>query len=282
MDHQLFISTGDELMNVRWLRVLLGVFVVTPMVAEFASGQHFDIFLARPAAGTQTVVGGADVDALAYDDVVRVFEVELGAVAGEFLALEPGVNHPDINNPGLTAYPVSAAGLQPGDVLRLRERNFSVAGAVDDLFLWNGVGPVSFVPATADFRIDGGDPLGSTAGAGGVFDDHPFLVVDSDSQPGIYLASIIGTVDGFVPSDPLYLVMGTEALITAAFLGISQEEFEMLTDDDLDAALEEVIEQGVAYVEANVIPEPASLCLAAVGCCAALMITGWRRRTANP
>jgi hypothetical protein len=243
-----------------------------------AHGQHFDIFLARPAAGTKTVAGGADVDALVYDDAVRVFETELGSVAGEFLSLEPGVNHPDFNNSGLAGYPVSAAPLQPGDALRLKKREFTVGGVTDDLFYWNGVGPVSFSPAAADFRIDGGDPLGSTAGTGGAFDDHPFLVVDDDSLPGIYLASVQGVVDGFEPSDPLYLVMGTESLITPSFLGISQAEFDLLSDEELEEALDAVIDPAVDFVESNVVvPEPGSLTLISAASCGLLAVCRTRR-----
>jgi hypothetical protein len=247
-------------------------------MAEGVAAQHFDVFLSRPATGARTVIGGADVDSSAYDDVTRAFEVELGAVAGEFLALEPGVNHPNLNNP-VTAYPSSAAGLQAGDVLSLEEREFSVGGAMDDLFFWNGAGTVAFTAAAADFRIDGGDPLGSAAGLGGAFDDHPFLVIDSDALPGIYLASARGTVAGFGPSAPIYFVMGAEGLITAQFLGISEAEFDSLSEDDLDAALEEVIEMAVRHVEANlVVPEPASLALAAMACCAIAAMPGRRRK----
>ena len=243
-----------------------------------ANAQHFDIFLARPAAGSQTVIGGADVDGLAYNDTTRVFDVELGDVGGEFLALEPGVNHANSSGPALTAYPASATPLQPGDVLRLKERDFTVAGVSDDLFYWNGMGSVSFAPAAADFRIDEGDPLGSVAGAGGAFDDHPFMVIDSTALPGIYLASAFGTVNDFAPSQPVYLVMGTEGLITADFLGISQAAFDMLTEDDLDAALEEVIELGAAYAQANLVPEPSTSILAGLAACAAGFVLSPRRR----
>jgi hypothetical protein len=241
-----------------------------------ALAQHFDIFLARPAAGTQTVIGGADVGGAAYDDVTRIFEVELASAAGEYLALEPGVNHPNINNPLIAAYPGSAVALQPGDALRLLAREFAVDGATSDLFFWNGVGSVSFAPAVANFRIDGGDPLGSLAGAGGAFDDHPFLVVDDDSLPGIYLASAVGVVDGYAPSDPVYLVMGSEDLVTAEFLGVTPAEFDMLTDEELGEELEKVIERGVAYVEAKIVPEPATSVLAGTLALAALV--GFRRR----
>jgi hypothetical protein len=245
----------------RIMQIITTLAALAPTTHQ-ACAQHFDIFLARPATGTMTVIGGADVDGGAYDDVTRIFEVELAPAAGEYLALEPGVNHPNIDNPLLAAYPGSAVALQPGDALRLLARDFTVAGSTDDLFYWNGLGAASFSPAASNFRIDGGDPLSSVAGAGGAFDDHPFLVVDSDALPGIYLASAVGVVDGFAPSAPVYLVMGSEDLVTADFLGITPDEFALLTDEQLDEALEEVIELGVAFVEANVVPEPATSTLA--------------------
>ena len=87
-------------MNIQWFRISCPFSPLHLSIAEHASGQHFDIFLARPAAGTQTVVGGADVDALAYDDVTSACSRSRWAtLAANSLALEPGVNHPDINNP---------------------------------------------------------------------------------------------------------------------------------------------------------------------------------------
>jgi hypothetical protein len=241
-------------MNVRHLFVLFAVFAAALTIVGAANAQHFDILLARPAAGSQTVIGGADVDALAYDDVTRVFEAEMGDSGVDFFALEPGVNHPNLNN-AVMAYPFSsAAGLQPGDVLRIFERDFELNGIADDLFYWNGVGAVSFAPASADFRVDGGDPLSSTTGVGGDFDDHPFLVVDSNSQPGIYLASVYGVVDGFDPSDPVYIVFATG------------EEFEVAH------------ELAAEYVHrALVVPEPATLALGGVAC-AAIAATACRKR----
>jgi hypothetical protein len=238
-------------MNIRQLIVSLPVFAAALAVIEPAVGQHFDIFLARPTTGTQTIVGGADVDALNYDDTTRVFEAEMGAVGGEFLALEPGVNHPNLNNP-VGAYPSSGAGLLTTDVLRLFERDFTVGGVEDDLFYWDGIGAVSFTPSTADFRVDSADPFPGNPGVGGSYDDHPFLVVDSDALEGLYLASVYGVVDGFDPGDPVFIVFATS------------EDFE------------DVHEVAVEWVQSNlVVPEPASALLVLIGSCAVLVI---RRR----
>jgi hypothetical protein len=261
-------------------RAALATFVLTSAAcASQASAQHFDLFLARPATGTTSVIGGADVTGRAFDDVTRIFEVELApAGPGEYLALEPGVNHPNINDPGINAYPASAQALQSGDTLRLTQRTFTVAGNSDDLFFWDGVGAPAFTPAAASFHVDGADPLSGTAGVGGAFDEHPFLIVDSAATAGIYLASLTGTVDGFAPSAPVFLVMGTEDLITPAFLGITQSEFDMLSDDELDEALEAVIEAGVGYVEANLVPEPAAAAIFASAVIGGALLRGARRR----
>jgi hypothetical protein len=241
-----------RLMNLRQILAALPTLAAALSLSGSAAAQHFDILLARPVAGTQTVIGGADVDELEFDDATRVFEGEMGDIGSEFAALEPGVDHPNLDNP-VSAYPTSAAGLVPGDVLRLFERDFSVDGITDDLFYWNGLGPVAFVPASADFRIDGGDPLPGAAGAGGSYHDHPFLVVDSDALPGIYLASVFGVVDGFDPSDPAYVVFATG------------EEFE------------EAHELAAEYAYANlVVPEPASLWMLSVACAT---VVSARRRT---
>lgn len=268
-------------MKSRSFNISLPFLALWLVIAGTASGQHFDIFLARPATGSQTVIGGADVDGQVFDGVTRVFESELGALGGEFISLEPGVNHPNLNNPP-SAYPSSASGLQPGDVLRLKARDFSVGCVVSDLFYWNGTGTVSFSPAAADFRIDDADPLGATAGVGGAFDEHPFLVVGDDSLPGIYLASAFGVVNELDASDPIFIVMGTEELITAEFLGISQQEFEMLTDEELEEALDAVIDPAVHYVQNNLIPEPDTILVAMMACglIPTLRLTGrqWRDR----
>lgn len=234
---------------------------------------HFDVFVGRPTSGTQTVFGGIDVDDSDVALSHRVFEAEMGEdpFDGTFVSDEPGFNHPADD----AALPAGVASLMPGDEVFVAALPLTVDGITDSLFYWNGMGGVTFAPAVGvGFAIDTGNMTGSigTAGAGGGFDDHPFFVLDDGDgmaatfpTPGIYLASFQAEVADLDPSGPLYLVMGTEGLITAEFLGIGDMEFEMLSDDELDEALEEVIEMAVVYVERNVaIPEPGSLTLLGV------------------
>jgi hypothetical protein len=254
-------------MNFRFFPLAVLVFGAAVLISSLVSAQHFDVFVSRPAAGTQTVYGGIDVDTADVTLFQRVFEAEMGEdpFDGTFTSDEPGFNHP-ADDAGI---PAGAVSLVAGDEVFVMPRSLAVDGVTSNLFFWNGTGDVAFAPAVgASFAIDTGNLTGSigTAGAGGAFDDHPFFVLDDgDASPatfptaGIYLASFLTRVADLGPSDPLFLVMGTEGLITPEFLGISQEQFNMLTEAELDEALEEVIEVAVSYVETNVVPEPSSL-----------------------
>lgn len=240
---------------------------------------HFDIYVGRPTVGTQTVVGGADVDDVAtIFPAVRVFEAELGEnpLDGVFFGDEPGFNNPGSAGPQAP----DAMASQAGDSITVTSLPIKIAGVTADLFYWDGVGAADFAPASGVAFV-AGDPF-DMAAADGSFDDHPILTLDDlDNNAatfpatGIYLASFDATLTGLTASEPLYLVIGTEGLITADFLSLSPGEFSRLTDEDLDEALEGVIEVAVEFVEANVvIPEPGSALLLVV---AAGAIFGCRR-----
>lgn len=253
----------------RILSQTLALVVGALVAASPALAQHFDVFVGRPTSGEQTVYGGIDVDTADITVSERVFESEMGGdpFDGTFTSDEPGFNHPADDS----ALPPGAASLLPGDEIFVTALPLTVSGTTSNLFFWNGLGSASFAPAVGvNFAVDTGNLTGSigTAGAGGGFDDHPFFVLDDGDgnastfpAVGIYLASFQARVADLTPTDPLFVVMGTEGLITPAFLGVSQGEFDMLSDDDLDEALEGVIEMGVEFVEGNVIPEPSSLVL---------------------
>lgn len=222
---------------------------------------HFDVFIG--AAGGDTAYGGIEVDEGEVELGERVFEAEMGENPLDmiYFADEPGFNHPEDDS----ALPAGVTSLSMGDEIFVVKQTFDFDGASSDLFFWDGTGAPSFTPAVdADFDIvtpGAGGSIG-TAGAGGGFDDHPLFELSNSGAfptPGIYLGGFEAQVGMLNPTDLLYLVMGTEGLITADFLGISQGEFDMLTDEELDEELEEVIELAVGHVEASLVPEPASV-----------------------
>ncbi|QDT69110.1 hypothetical protein MalM25_20380 [Planctomycetes bacterium MalM25] len=225
-----------------------------------ASEGHFDVFVG--AAGSQTAYGGIDVDDGDVTLNERVFESEMGDIGTVFISDEPGFNHPESD----AVLPPGVTSLADGDEIFVRKLTSTFDGATSDLFFWDGTGAPAFAPAvdaTFDIVTDPGDSIG-TAGAGGGFDDHPLYELGNGGSlpaPGIYLGAFEVQVGVLDPSDLLYLVMGTEGLITADFLGITQGEFDMLTDEDLDEELEEVIEAAVGVVELSLIPEPGTLAL---------------------
>lgn len=258
---------------------LLVVFIASIASAQHDHGGHFDIYLARPLAGTQTVYGGYDGDHGEAEAGHRIFGTEMGEdpSLGIYFGTRPGINNPGTGGdqaPGATA-------LNPGDTVSTSEVAFEVDGATADLFFWNGLDPVAFTPATGvDFTF--GAPT-SSAGADGSFHEHPFLTLDDlDANastfptPGVYLGAVTAAVTGLDPSDPIFLVMGTEGLITADFLGITQAEFDLLSDEEIDEELEHVIHEGVEYVEGMLVPEPSAALLVAVG----LGLVAARRRVA--
>ncbi len=246
---------------------------------------ELDVFVGRPTTGSKTAFGFIDVDASAITLNQRVFESEMGEdpFEGVFLSAEPGFNHPAND----AVLPAGVASLNAGDEIFVTALPLSVGAMSASRFFWDGLGSVNFTPApNTSFSIDTGNMTDSigTAGAGGGFDDHPFFVLDDGDglaatfpTPGIYLASFQARVAELNPTDPLFLVMGTEGLITPDFLGISQQDFDVLSDDEIDELLEGVIETAVDYVQKNVVvPEPASWTLIAVACCS-FAVAGRRR-----
>ena len=250
--------------------------LVIIFVASIAQAQHFDVYLGRPTSGSQTVWGGIDVDDGHISSGLRVFESEMGEdiFNGVFLSIEPGFNNPGTGG----AQAPGAAAMNPGDTVTVNSLSFEVGGSTDDLFFWDGTGPVSFAPAVGvDFSI--GNPTDAAAGDGS-FDDHPFIILDDlDANAatfptvGIYLASFEASLPGLDATESIFLVMGTEGLITADFLGITQGEFDLLTEEQLDEELEEVIELAAGFVETNLVPEPTSALIAICG----LSIMAFRR-----
>ena len=245
--------------------VALTVASANAVAQEEEEHGHFDVFVG--ISGGQTAYGGIEVDDGDIAPNERVFEAEMGDLdlgfAMIFTADEPGFNHPGPADAGFGNLPSGVTALAPGDEIFVNKLPLTVDGVTSDLFFWDGVGTPSFSQASGvlfDIVAGTGGSIGA-AGAGGAFDDHPEfeLSTPGGSLPtlGIYLGSFDVRVNSLEPSDPLFLVMGTEGLAP--------------TDEEL----EELIEMGVEFVENSVIPEPASATLAVL---AAAMFAGRRRR----
>lgn len=222
---------------------LLSLLLALPAMAQEEHG-HFDIFVGRPATGSQTLIGGAEVpDELNL--TTRVFEgdMEPDEIAGNnfFTTTEPGMFNAGSGMPGLlgATNPAGALPLGEGESPTVLNTPATLAGVTSDLFYWDGTGDVMFGDSSADLVIT---QTGGIAGMDGSIDDHPFLDIDdplSDDLPagGIYLAPLSVQLDGLAPSD------------TAWVLLVAGEEFE------------DVVELAEEYVSSQLVPEPSSVAL---------------------
>ena len=248
---------------------LLSAFVALAFAASSALAQeehgHFDVFVG--VSGGSTAYGGIDVDDGDIELNERVFEAEMAELdlgfATIFTADEPGFNHPGPADAGFGMLPAGVSPLVELDEIFVNKLPLTVEGVTADLFFWDGTGSPSFAPAVGtlfDIVAGTGGSIG-TAGAGGDFDDHPEFEISTPGgglpTPGIYLGSFNARVNSLEPTDPLFLVMGTDGLAP--------------TDEEL----EELIEMGVEFVETSVIPEPASATLIGI---AVVAFAGRRRR----
>ena len=135
-----------------------------------------------------------------------------------------------------------------------------------NLAYWDGSGTVDFAASPHSLTIedafnsitlDGGTgtPIGSVSpwisDANGVGHAHLEFILnepDATASAGVYLYALTFSATGVTPSDPIYYVSGYG-----------------LAEPDLD----EAIESAEAWVETNLVPEPAALTLAvmaAAGC----------------
>ena len=171
---------------------------------------------------------------------------------------------------------------------------FTVNGAVDALFYWDGVGAVDFQPislAQPGVTFGFKPAAFGLTGANGELDDHPIYQINHAAgtpSDGVYLAAPTIGVAGLTTSEPFYMAFLVDSLIQ--------------TEDDLEtveAALEQLeegltpdaiadfgggvtkdfafYEESVEWVESNlVVPEPGALALGLLGLCG---LGGVARRT---
>jgi len=219
---------------------------------------HADIFVARPVAGNQTLIGGAFVpDELNLEERIFEGDLETDVISGNniYTTTEPGLFNAGSNSPGLlgATNPAGALPLNTGELPTLVSVSHTLAGVTSDLFYWDGVGAVNFVDSSATLVIG---PLEDAAGADGSIDDHPIFDIDdlsSNDLPagGVYLAPLQAQLTGLELSD------------TALVLFVTGEEFEG------------AVELAEDYLAGQQVPEPSALVLLAVT--AGLGLVGLRR-----
>ncbi len=227
--------------------VFLTIFSAPAMGGGEAEEGHFDIFLGRPAAGSQTLIGGALVpDDLNLDERIFEGDLETDAIAGNnfYTTTEPGFFNAGANSPGLlgATNPAGALPLNVGEGFSVSSVPYTLDGTTAELFYWNGTGGVTFAPSSAELIITQTDGM---AGSDGSIDDHPIYDIDlpaSNDLPagGIYLAAIQAQLAGLQPSD------------IALVLFVTGEEFE------------ESVELAEEYLAGKLIPEPSALALLAM------------------
>lgn len=206
---------------------------------------HFDVLIARPVSGNQTLVGGALVPGdLNLDERIFEGDLETDVIAGNnfYTTTEPGFFNAGANSPGLlgATNPPGALPLVPGESFTVQNVSFLLDGVSSDLFYWDGAGVVNFVGSSAELIITQTDGM---AGVDGSIDDHPIFDIDdlgtNDLPPGgIYLAPLSVELAGLDASD------------TVLVLFVTGEEFE------------ESVEVAEEYL-AGKIPEPSAIALAA-------------------
>jgi hypothetical protein len=252
-----------------------------------AQAQHSDIFLA--SVGGQVAVGGANdlgtVDEN-YDLTTRLFE---GLMVPDFPPFDPADYGRD--EPGVVAlpaghlgFPAGASALPTNAAVSVSFPTFTVAGNVDSLFYWDGVGSVDFEPASiaqpgVSFSLDN-DPIGNTSDDGDLH-VHPAFQIDNGGagvpDDGVYLVAPIASVVGLDDSERFYMVWLVDALITDDEAAEEVEEaIEAGTFEALGKNFE-YFEHAAEYVQSNlIVPEPVSGAIIAIAM--GVIVGRWRER----
>lgn len=196
---------------------------------------------------------------------------------------EPGVRvFESILIPALVFSPFDFDSDEPG--FDIEDGEFPPSQLVDlvplSLEYWDGTGDVAFGAAPAGVAFDFDDASFATDDEGGLHDHALFGLKSAGIIPdGVYVGEFLASTAGLAPSDPIYLVMLKDDLITAANL----EELEELLEAYEEGGAEPVFggknfafyEAAVEAVEARVaIPEPGAVGLT----CVALGVSLARRR----
>lgn len=250
--------------------------------AVMAEVTHYDVFVT--GSGASLIIGGFDDSATLATippDQMRVFggEVTGTGSASPYESTSPGepgfraATQSFLNNPALTN-PAGAFTALPGGVdLVFSFLPIDIGATSRNLFFWNGAGAVAFSPVSGDVTLDltkqgvGGWMVGisgtsaatlagntiqktTTGASAGTVHTHLFTSIAKGGaapEQGFYLYSLGLSMAGFSPSASVYFVYGALDPTDLA------PQFADLT------AFETAHGAAEAWVEANVVPEPAGM-----------------------
>ncbi|WP_428304461.1 hypothetical protein [Lacipirellula sp.] len=257
-------------------------------ISSNAAYAHSDALLTN--VGGQVGVGTAsDIDGPdeAFGLHADVFEAILRSgfappTPADFEGDEPGFFGLHGVNDAAKLAALGASALPPGAAVTGSITTFTVNGASDSLFYWNGVGAVDFQPISAaqpgvTFAFSPA-AFGAT-GPNGALDDHPIYQINHPTgtpADGVYLTAPTIGVAGLSESRPFYMAFLVDALITgedeqelveAALEGLEEGTTPGALVDFGGGATKDFAfyETSVAWVEGNlVVPEPATASLGAL------------------
>ncbi|MCG8448500.1 MAG: hypothetical protein MI725_02835 [Pirellulales bacterium] len=267
---------------------LMLTFFLCPLATSQAQA-HSDVLLVdvggQVAIGAAEDIGGAgesfDLDTHAFESIL--IPGSIPPTPADYEATEPGFfGLHGVNDAGTLAT-LGASALPGTASVSASLTNFSIDGASANLFFWNGTGSVDFDPAPAgtSFNFDPSANL-ATTGSNGDLDDHPIFELNATSgvpADGAYLISPAVDVAGLATSEPFFLILLADSLITGEVdAGLVEEALEDLeagitTDAVVDFGGSNVkdfafFEEAVEFVENTlVVPEPSTtlLSLMAIG-----------------
>jgi hypothetical protein len=246
-------------------------------VVWFANLARGDFDCSPTVSNGQIVTNGYDDGTQVFDVGHRVFDYTLGADFPNF-TMDPGFNA--LANNGLpgTGSNVQGQGANTSTLL------FNV---LSDLRYWNGSGGVSFGAVPSGEKLDwhlGPTPGGSDVIVGTGTGVQPGLAISTTASDGslhVHLAATLQAGSNPNPADGIYLVeiQLHDTNTNPAFSIANSLPFWIIYNQNLDSGVGGPQDQAVDWVNANLVPEPATCVLAGIGGLFGLMV--WRRKGRN-
>ncbi|WP_197524948.1 PEP-CTERM sorting domain-containing protein [Botrimarina hoheduenensis] len=216
------------------------------LVATNSVYAHSDV-LVRDVAGKVAIGAAAD---LGMEEGGPFFDLETKVFEAVFYnpaaASPPFFYDFERDEPGFFSAPSVPVGTTlPGSAdLTLSLEAFSLGGAHDTTFFWDGSGTVDFQPLAAaqpGVAFTFAPAQFATTDVFGAVDDHPLFGLTGGAANGVYLSRMRLDVTGLATSDPFYMVwLAHDALVSEDLA------------EELEGALEAFEEGGPAPVVAGV------------------------------